>query len=97
MSRFSCRCGNQLTNTTCPSTHEGQLVTDLEQDDFELATTDNGHRVSFVDPFKSREFMECPKCFRIWIQLAHDNPRYVPYLPEEEPLKLAEQQGGYRG
>lgn len=97
MSKFDCRCGEVISHVTCPSTHGGCLVTDMERDDFELCTTDRGHREAYVDLYRSRDFMECPACFRIWIQLKPGEPRYIAFLPEREPLKLAEQQGGYRG
>jgi len=63
-------------------------VTDLEQDD-RIETASDIHR--------SRQFIECPRCYRLWVQLSATERRFVPFTPEEEPLRLAEQQGGYRG
>ena len=91
MSRFDCRCGYEIRDITYPTTHEGRLLTDLEMDDH-LGPIDDLHRVAI----KSRAVMECPQCFRIWIQIEPCG-QYKPYAPEEEPIKLAEQQGGYRG
>ncbi len=104
MSRFLCRCGYEIRDITCPSTHEARLVTDLEADDFEMCTVDahlgeptGGRRSSHVELFNSRVVMECPQCWRLWVQVSRDENRYIPFMPEEEPLKLSEQQGGYRG
>jgi hypothetical protein len=90
VSRFSCRCGREITNTTCPSTHEARLVTDIEEDD----AICSGKQ---IDPLESRGVMECPDCLRIWIEVHPRANHYIPYKPEEEPLGLAERQGGYRG
>jgi hypothetical protein len=97
VSKFNCRCGEVISDVTCPSTHGGRLVTDIDADDFKMCTTDDGHRGGHVDLFSSRDFMECPFCFRLWVQLSRDSPTYIAFLPERQPLKLAEQQGGYRG
>jgi hypothetical protein len=89
MSKFSCRCGYVISDVTCPSTHEARLVTDLEMDDASIETP--------TDVYRSREVIECPECYRLWVQRDTSGAEYLPFLPEQEPLRLAEQQGGYRG
>jgi len=42
-----------------------------------------------------RNFIECPDCWRIWIQT--ERGEYRSYKPEQEPVKISEQLGGYRG
>ena len=91
MSHLLCRCGYDIRDTSCPSTHEARVVTDMEIDDSPT-----------LDPpvmlvHKSRELIECPGCLRLLIQREPGVAGYVYYLPEGEPLNLAEQQGGYRG
>lgn len=94
MSKFNCRCGYVVSNVSSPSTHEGHLVTDLEGDD---GKWDAVCKQIVVDVFNSRQIFECPQCFRIWIQRSLHDPIYLPFKPEGEPLRLAEQQGRYRG
>ncbi len=97
MSRFGCRCGYEIRNITCPSTHEGRLVTDMEIDDSICAN--DGPRTIDRLAFYHREFLECPECGRLWIQHSPQSPTYIPFIPEDgkESLGIAEQQGGYRG
>jgi hypothetical protein len=93
MSRFLCRCGFEIRNIQCPTRHEAWLVTDTELDNLPTG----GAGVSTYDVMTSRSVLECPECFRIWIRLKPGTGPYLPYSPDETPLKLADQQGGYRG
>jgi hypothetical protein len=91
MSRFACRCGFEIRDISCPSTHEAYLVTDLELDD-----VGPDGRAPRLDVLESREVIECPQCWRLWVQIA-PRGRYLPFVAEAEPLQLSKQQGGYRG
>ena len=88
MAKFNCKCGKTISNTTYPSTHEARLVTDLDVDD----APDESDVVG-----RSRDVIECPSCWCLWIETASRSHIYVRFVPDGEPLKLSEQQGGYRG
>jgi hypothetical protein len=91
MSKFTCRCENVISDVSCPSTHQGHFVTDLDIDNAICAG-----REGILD-IPHREIFECPECKRLWVQQSPRVGKYLPFLPESEPLNLAEQQGGYRG
>lgn len=92
MSKFRCNCDYVISDVTCPSAHEARIVTDMEMDNF----APDGYANKTSDLLNSRELIECPNCWRVWIQQSKDG-KYLAFLPEKEPLKLSEQQGGYRG
>lgn len=96
MSHFLCKCGYDIRNISCPSTHEARVVTDMEHDDGELITLKDGCMRIYRDPLYSRDLIECPECWRIWIQ-TEPRGEYRSYSPDDEPIRLSERQGGYRG
>jgi hypothetical protein len=89
MSRFDCLCGFEIRDISYPPTHTGHLVTYMERDDGAVEVVSDVHRC--------RSVIECPECWRIWIQIVPGQNKYAPYKPEKEPIKLSAQQGGYRG